>query len=215
MALDERLAEQALPTVRLFLWDPPAVSLGRTQHAPEWLRDPRWRASGLEAVERPTGGGIAFHRSDLSISIVVPRTAGCRVATIMRAACEGTVQLCATYGIEAVSLLEAQAIGRIIYCSTQPSPYAVCVGGRKVAGFAIRRYPESWLIQGSLVARPFPAVLLQAIPRDVADALHQHAVALSALAGRSLSEPEAAQRWVQHWPSWWEAALREDVEVAV
>ena len=74
MATDARLAEEAIPTIRLFTWSPPAVSLGWKQPCPDWLRGDRWAASPCEFVERPTGGGIAFHGSDLSLAVVIPRS---------------------------------------------------------------------------------------------------------------------------------------------
>jgi lipoate-protein ligase A len=195
MALDERLALEAQPSVRLFTWNPPAISLGFKQSLPDWFDAARWHASGLELVERPTGGGIAFHGSDVSISIVVPRPSCPPISLLMRSVCESAVRLCGSYGREATSVLSVPQAERVDYCLTQPSPYAVFLSGRKVAGFALRRFPNSWLVQGSLLVRPLPTLLARALPQELRDQLAQRAIALSEIAGTWVDEVDVAQRW--------------------
>src|SRR3989338_5225382 len=91
MAFDERLAREAQPNVRVFTWAFPAISLGFKQESPVWLDRARWQADGLELVERPTVVGIAFHGSDVSISIVVPRPSCPPISSLMRVVCERAV----------------------------------------------------------------------------------------------------------------------------
>jgi len=208
MAFDERLAREAVPTVRLFLWNPPAVSLGRKQPCPEWLKTPRWRAAELELVERPTGGGVAFHGSDVSISVIVPLAWRWPLEALMNLVCQSAVMLCDSFGVEATSVLHAPREGRMTCCLTETTPYAVLIGTRKVAGFAARRYPQSWLIQGSLLVQPLPGVLRQVLPADVMDELKARAMLLSEATTTPVREPGVAQRWTDHWPSWWNQLWR-------
>ncbi|MBI2104765.1 MAG: hypothetical protein HYT90_04175 [Candidatus Omnitrophica bacterium] len=208
MARDEALAQTPVPTARLYRWAPPAISLGWKQPRPEWCEPARWTAAGLEAVERPTGGGIAVHGSDVSIGVVVPRAAGCHLDTLMSAVCGSAAELCRAYGVAASTLLDAPADGRVTCCLAEPSPYAVLVGGRKVAGFALRRYPWAWLIQGSLLVRPIPEGLARAMPSEAIRELETRAVSLAEAAGETVTEQEAAERWAAHWASWWEAPAR-------
>lgn len=199
MAIDERLALEAQPNVRLFTWNPPAISLGLKQERPAWLDRTRWEAAGLDVVERPTGGGIAFHGSDVSISVVVPRRRVRAPHSLMSTVCDSAKRLCHAYGLEAEMELAAAQPVRITYCLTQPSPYAVFIAGKKVAGFALRRFPDSWLVQGSLLVRPLPSVLAEALPPDVRDQLAERAVALSEAGGGWLDEADVAQRWAAEW----------------
>lgn len=203
MALDRALAEAALPTVRLFRWNPPAVSLGWKQLQPEWLGSRAWATAGCEIVERPTSGGVAFHGSDLSISVTVPRTETVSLRALMDAVCQSAVHLCRSYGADASSPSDAPAAGRIAYCLTDTSPYAVLIGGRKIAGFALRRFPHSWLIQGSLLVHPLPDMLAKALPRELLDSLHDRAIALSEAATEMVKESAVAQRWAASWSAWW------------
>ena len=196
MAFDQRLALEARPNVRVFTWNPPAISLGFKQEPPAWLAMADWRSGGLEVVERPTGGGIALHGSDVSISVVAPRRLGRSPHALVSAVCDSARRLCRAYGLEAVAEeLTAVQPARITYCLTQPSPYAVFLADRKVAGFALRRFPNSWLVQGSLLVRPLPAVLAEALPRDVRDVVEERAVSLSEASGRWVDEADVAQRW--------------------
>lgn len=204
MSFDERLASLGVPAVRFFTWHPPAMSLGFKQPLPDWLNPPAGRrpSQGFELVERPTGGGMAFHGSDVSLSVTVPRASALPLDLIMGTVCQSAVRLCRAYGAKASCLMETPVQERITYCLTEPSPYAVLIGGRKVAGFAIRRYPTSWLIQGSLLVRRLTGPLARALPEEVLRRLERDAVPLFPYGG--ISEREVARHWSERWSSWWE-----------
>jgi lipoate-protein ligase A len=206
MAYDEVLAAEALPTVRCFVWEPPAISFGWKQAPPEWLTTRAWQAAGWASVERPTGGGIAFHGSDVSISIIVPRGAVASLDSLMRTVCHQAARLCETYAAPAEALIDVTARGQVTHCLTELSPYAVLLQGRKVAGFALRRYPNSWLIQGSLLARPLPEQLVRGLPAMLQQALQTRAISLSEAAGTPLRAQDIASRWAQQWTQEWETS---------
>lgn len=209
MARDCALANEALPTVRFFRWSPLALSLGLKQKAPAWFNARQWQSLGLDSVERPTGGGIAFHGSDLSISVIVPRRLQVPLDSLMDAVCQNALSLCGSFGVDAHTVLEAPADGRIRYCLAELSPYAVMIGDKKVAGFALRRYPQTWLIQGSLLVRPLPQALAAALPSEVVKLLETKAIALSQAAAVASDAADVAVRWAHGWAQWWEATLLE------
>lgn len=194
MARDERLAQEGVPTMRLFRWDPPACSLGWKQSLPVWLDVPRLLVEGLGVVERPTGGGAAFHGSDLACAVVAPVHGGRPLRQLMEALCGLITQACRSFGVEAWRALDVPGAGRITVCLTEPSSYAVFAGTRKLAGFAVRRYPESWLIQGSVLVRPLPEPLVRILPAFVQRQLAARAVSLSEAAGRLIHEEDLACR---------------------
>ncbi len=209
MAEDERLSRAAGFTVRGFLWKRPALSLGFRQTPPSWVERGPWRPADLDVVERPTGGGIALHGSDVSIGVVLPRAAQWPLRALMGAVCESAARLCRSHGVEPDTVLEEPSQGgRITCCLTQPSPYAVYLGERKVAGFAVRRYPQSWLVQGSLLVRPLPASLKEFLPEEVLDSLAARAVSLSEAAGTLISEGELVRRWLERWSVWWDEIIQ-------
>ena len=215
MALDETLAREAEPAVRVFTWNPAAVSLGLKQPRPAWLDPVQWRAAGLELIERPTGGGLAVHGSDCSIAIVVPREAAIPLEAVMASVCRSAVRLCHSYGVETDAVVDVPGARRVTYCLTEVSPYAVMSGSRKLAGFALRRYSNSWLIQGSLLVGQIPAALAGAMPIEARRQFGARAVSLSEAAGRSIRARDAAKRWGTSWATWWDELLVSELVDAV
>ena len=57
------------PILRFYRWKKPALSYGRIQGIDEKTRK-QWESKGYTAVERPTGGGIVFHETDLCFSLI-------------------------------------------------------------------------------------------------------------------------------------------------
>lgn len=69
MALDAALlACEGPPVLRLYAWDPPALSLGWFQPAAAFA-EALARAPGVELVRRPTGGGAIHHDRELTFAI--------------------------------------------------------------------------------------------------------------------------------------------------
>lgn len=207
MALDEALARRAEPVARFFTWKPAGVSLGWKQPRPAWLDPARWSAAGLALVERPTGGGIAVHGTDLSVSVVIPREEWVPLSSLIGAVCQSAVQLCRRFGAEAHAVVDVAANQRVVYCLAEPSSYAVMIGTRKVAGFALRRFSRSWLIQGSVLIRPLSRLLVQALPAEAQAAFDSRAVALSEATARPVTERVIASAWAEHWIDWWQEEM--------
>jgi lipoate-protein ligase A len=215
MALDERLARQGSAAARFFTWSRTALSLGFKQPVPAWAAALRDAAHGVDVVERPTGGGMAFHGTDLSVAVVVPHAWSLGAGEALGAVCRSIAWLCESAGLEAVARLDAPAEGRVTYCLLETSPYAVTISDRKVGGFALRRYPESWLIQGSLLVRPLPQAFLDRLPVPVRAALADRAASLSEFAPEVLAERALARDWAKAWVSMWERAVEPAVELCV
>ena len=72
MALDEALLQRALePTLRVYRWSEPAVSLGYFSRFAEAEK----AAAGRAMVRRWTGGGLVEHGDDITYTLIVPRDA--------------------------------------------------------------------------------------------------------------------------------------------
>lgn len=205
MALDEELAAQARPTFRLFRWAHPAVSTGRRQTPPDWAEAGRLRQYGVAAVQRPTGGALAVHGSDLSCSVVVPRHPAVGLEGLMALVACAVSGAARAFGIPArwLGRVPAPTGGEADCCLADTSPYAVMAGGRKLCGFAVRRLPQSWLIQGSLLVRELPSVFQDVMPADVHAQFAARAVSLEAAAGRPVTDEELVTRTIQAWAGAW------------
>lgn len=80
MALDEavlaRLAEGTrCPTLRLYGWSPPAISIGYFQSLEEEVDLAACKKYGVDYVRRITGGGAVLHEHEITYSIHIPVSA--------------------------------------------------------------------------------------------------------------------------------------------
>jgi lipoate---protein ligase len=86
MAIDRYLLEQHRqgkqpPTLRLYTWQPAAISLGyHQQEYPHSWHDLTWQGKPLEIIRRPTGGRAVLHQGDLTYAIVTSIPPGKRLA---------------------------------------------------------------------------------------------------------------------------------------
>ena len=161
MAVDEAILEaigkgKALPTLRLYAWDPPCLSLGFAQ--PVMDVDPEGLArNGWQIVRRPTGGRAILHADELTYSVIAPldepRVKG-KVLESYRRLSQALVAALRRLGLPAqadkeYSLpLETQAGGAV--CFEVPSNYEITVAGKKLIGSAQARRMEGVLQHGSL-----------------------------------------------------------------
>jgi lipoate-protein ligase A len=169
MALDEALLgavieARAGPTLRLYSWRPPGISLGHFQ--PRDMADPAACARhGVEVVRRVTGGGAVFHHGDLTACLVcpgglLPRSVreSYRLLSGAHAAALRSVGLDAEVGSEAPPL--PRRLRRGYDCFARLTECDVAVGGVKVAGSAQRRKNGAVLHHTSVVWEPQPVELL-------------------------------------------------------
>lgn len=71
MGVDEALTELTpLPTLRLYSWKPPAISIGCFQSLTEEVEVGECNRRGIDIVRRKTGGGAVFHKDELTYSFI-------------------------------------------------------------------------------------------------------------------------------------------------
>ncbi len=161
MALDEAILEsvgrqQSLPTLRLYAWDPPCLSLGYAQSINDVDLE-ALRLNGWQLVRRPTGGRAILHTDELTYSVTAPptepRVAGGVMESYYRLA---QALLCALQllGLPAEANEkydlppDVQPKGPV--CFEVPSSYEITVHGKKLIGSAQARRTEGVLQHGSL-----------------------------------------------------------------
>lgn len=151
MAIDdlllETLPERALPLLRLYRWDRPAVTIGRAQRFPEEL------TGTYEVIRRPTGGGVVFHDADLTYTLVFP--AGHRITRLNRQESYRIIHEALQDALTVPARLqecESENVDRrTMCCFVSPSRYDVIApDGGKYAGAAQRRTRKGLLHQGSI-----------------------------------------------------------------
>ncbi len=167
MRYDERLAREVAEgsrpsTVRVFGWNPPAISLGWNQS----LEDIDIEAAArdrIEVVRRPTGGRAILHSDELTYSVVMPAH-GKSVSTVYREISRALVCGLRRLGVDAV-FEKSQPHFPTLYqspagvaCFSSSARYEIKVRGQKLVGSAQRRYfysgREVVLQHGSILLGP-------------------------------------------------------------
>jgi lipoate-protein ligase A len=164
MHYDEFLAREVAegrkpPTVRLFGWSPPAISLGWNQPEEDINVEAAARA-GVDVVRRPTGGRAILHSDELTYSVVMPAD-GRNIATVYREISRALVCGLEKLGVHA-SLEDSQPHFPSFYrsvvgaaCFSISARSEIKVNGKKIVGSAQRRFcflgEEVILQHGSLL----------------------------------------------------------------
>lgn len=162
MALDEALLtcfdkNRSRPILRLYGWNPPALSVGRYQDAASALKLDLCAAEGVPVVRRMTGGGIIYHAQELTYSIVcAPEHAGCNgVKDGFRKLCGFLLGTYSRLGLDACFATDLNPTGerlgeRTALCFAGKEEFDVLVQGRKIGGNAQRRLSGALLQHGSI-----------------------------------------------------------------
>jgi lipoate-protein ligase A len=163
MAIDEALwrgrhAGTSPPTLRLFAWDPPTVSVGYGQPLDRHVDAAACRRLGVGLVRRPTGGSAIYHDGpERELTYCVTATAddlgvsGDLLETyrwIARALVRGLNAL----GAGAEMLPTGRGLARDpAFCFARTGAFEIEVAGRKLVGSAQRRLGRAFLQHGAVL----------------------------------------------------------------
>jgi len=170
MAIDEAmlLAHEAgltIPTLRLYRWSPPAISLGLLQRL-ETINERACRQLGFDIVRRPSGGGAVLHQHEVTYAIVVDGRIcpeGSSVLATYRWLAQGLIVGLKKLGADA-SLPDQFRSPRHLtepLCFARLSGADLMVSGRKLGGSAQARRRYFLLQHGSIPLRLEPKVIEQ------------------------------------------------------
>jgi lipoyl(octanoyl) transferase len=158
MAVDESVALAfqggfSPPTLRIYRWRSPALTIGRFQSSDEidWEACRRHR---IPVARRITGGGAVLHGQDLTYGLVGgtrfrpfdQRSVKETYLTLSRAFLKAFERL----GLEARPVRSPSRGESSARCFATPSWHEIAINGRKVIGSAQKRWKHSFLQQGSV-----------------------------------------------------------------
>ena len=152
MAADVALLDDAVhfgnASLRLYLWDPPTLSIGRNQLVDGIAID------GVAVVRRPTGGQAVWHEHEVTYAVAAPiahfgslRNAYCQIHTRIATALR-------SLGIDALLAGDRRAVrpsDRPTSCFASPVGGEIMVQGRKLVGSAQVRRGDAFLQHGSIL----------------------------------------------------------------
>ncbi len=151
-------AEQSHPTLRLYGWSPPCLSLGA--HQGSEAADLDFCAEhGVDVVRRPTGGRAVLHHLELTYAVAAPLGTPPlprRLQDAYRRLCEPLVAAARSLGV-AAELTGGEVNLRLpgprtaVPCFEAPAGGEVVVDGRKLAGSAMRAWGATILQHGAIL----------------------------------------------------------------
>ena len=207
MAIDEALVEAVEagthpPTLRLYAWAPPCLSLGHAQPAADANPDALHHL-GWDLVRRATGGRAILHTDELTYAIVAPETHPLMVGGVLpsyRRLSRGLAAGLRALGAQVKADAEYPAeptLGPV--CFEVPSNYEITSGGRKLMGSAQWRRRGVVLQHGSLPLTGDIARIVRALrvthgtPSEIEARVRSRALTLSEALGREVEWSEAAR----------------------
>jgi len=158
MALDEAIATEvkkgnSLPTLRIYGWDRPSVSIGYSQKIHDINRD-YCAEKDIPIVRRPTGGRAILHDHEITYSFSVKTDAG----VFSKGLLDSYKKISKAFGLALLKIGLASELklrreshrSRSPFCFQSASYGEITINSRKVIGSAQKRWPGGLLQQGSI-----------------------------------------------------------------
>jgi len=163
LAIDEAILRtvaqgKAPPTLRLYGWSPPVLTLGRGQPFAD-ADTAMLRRDGIALLRRMTGGTAVLNRDELTYAVVArddePRLSGA-ISESYRGISEALLAALAQLGATSATASGRSTAAprsrreRTPVCFEIPSDYEITVGARKLVGSSQMRVRHGILQHGSL-----------------------------------------------------------------
>lgn len=162
MAADRYLLSHCVETqhiyIRLYSWNPPAISLGYMQKPDRILNREKCLANNIVWILRPTGGRAVFHIDDITYSVIFPKTISELGTSISKT--YNLISRCLISGLQRIGipckthsakLNSAEARKEIkLPCFLAPNRDEIMVRGKKLVGSAQKRTHLAVLQHGSI-----------------------------------------------------------------
>lgn len=161
MARDEALMTRvgtalSPPTLRLYQWDSPTISLGYFQHYADYETLPA-PAGGFPVVRRLTGGGAILHDQELTYSLSLPvghPLLADGPSRLYELAHDAVIESLTSLGLRTTRCGMSDDSGAArgpFFCFQRRHCYDILLGADKIAGSAQRRTRNAILQHGSIV----------------------------------------------------------------
>ncbi|MBN2148502.1 MAG: lipoate--protein ligase family protein [Anaerolineales bacterium] len=211
MAVDEAILEaagggQVLPTLRMYAWEPPCLSLGYAQPYSD-VDLTTLHHNGWDVVRRPTGGRAILHTDELTYAVIGPLSEPRLAGSVLESyRCLSQALLAALHLLDLPAQSQAEqenSTSKGPVCFEVPSNYEITVGGRKLIGSAQARRKEGVLQHGTLPlygdlgritqALVFPDELSRQV---AAQRLHSRACTVQEVLGQPVTWQQAAEAFI-------------------
>ena len=230
MALDEALLESvaaghSLPVLRLYGWQPAAVSLGYSQRLEAAVDLEACRSLGCDVVRRITGGRAVLHDREVTYSVISPERSALFPGGILenyQVIARVLQQTLDSFGLE-TSLASGRShrcgdsAAQQSACFTAPATWELLYAGCKMTGSAQKRQGDSFLQHGSIPLDLDLDRLFQALdterrisPRAGGNLLARSVGCLNRWLSQPVTVVEVEERLLSCFSRSWQVCLVED-----
>jgi lipoate-protein ligase A len=165
MAIDQAVLSmhargESPPTLRIYQWSPPAISLGYFQRC-HGIDLAACRRLGIDVVRRPTGGRAVLHFEDLTYCVVAGTTDGIpsAVTAAFRLICGGLSAAFRILGFETELGRQGAGSPQSDMCFLTITAGDLLHKGKKFIGSAQTWQGSSMLQHGSIILEPHSEIL--------------------------------------------------------
>ncbi len=162
MATDEtfaRFCETDQPILRVYAWQPFAISIGHHQKLSEVDLE-KCNSEGIEVVRRPTGGRAIFHAQEVTYAVIIPKESNLYLKStldiynlISSALVNGLNRLGARLTLERKENVDGEfkTYNQNFSCFASSAKYEIHYRSKKLVGSAQRRLGNAILQHGSIL----------------------------------------------------------------
>jgi len=175
MAIDEAILliceenESFTPTLRIYCWEKPTVTIGINQDYRE-INYKFCEEVNIPIIRRITGGKSIYHENDLTFSIAIKKIAlPLGLLQSYKILNSGFIFAFKFLGIDAEWTCEKKFLKKSSFCFATSIKYEIAVGGKKILGAAQRRLKDSVLEQGSVPISLNREVCSKIIKEEIVD----------------------------------------------
>ncbi len=158
------------PTLRIYYFNPPALSLGFFQKKIDLRLALKAKQAGCDIVTRPTGGRAVLHKNEITYSIIASFKNGIFAGNLLESYKKIRIFLYIFFmktGLKPDANIVKTSNGKnenrkisevkSFNCFLKASSYEITIGGKKICGSAQRRNETAFLQHGSIYIDYNPA----------------------------------------------------------
>lgn len=226
--LASRLIEEAgVPTVRVYGWNPPAISLGYNQ-SEEDIDLQKCEDEGIDIVKRPTGGRAILHWNEITYSVVM-FAESLSISEVYEKISRALVTGIRLMGVDA-ELEKSQPNFQSLYkdaasvpCFSSSAKYEIQYQNKKLVGSAQRRYSciggkEIVLQHGSILLGPehrwlvdFLSEKNENVLKEIKHVLNEKTIDIKTILGKEVSFDEAAYYLKEGFEKEWKIQFAQNI----
>jgi lipoate-protein ligase A len=188
MAMDEAILEAHLnslvpPTLRLYQFSPPAVSLGYAQNIDDNIKN-KILSAGIDVVRRPTGGRAVLHLGDLTYAFICSSKGASveeyilvdeSIATAYQQICQALILFLDTFGINVTFGYSQNSYKEKNDCFSATTIGDLQYKDNKLIGSAQLRRKHAVLQHGSIILKQPQTSMHELFDENIPDNFKRHA----------------------------------------